>query len=285
MKHIYKFKAMSTLCELIAFEQDKNKADIAAQDILKTTKELEKKYNYYDPNSYLSKINTREIKRLDIQTKTLLQRAIKYYHKTNKIFDVTIATIKDIYTTTDTINNLLKQKEFLLPFVGCEHFEIKHDKIKFNNPYTKIDLGGFVKEYAVDMAIKVLQKRKIKNALVNFGGDIFALGRKPNGEKIKIGIKNPLNPKTFYQFVEIENESLTTSASYERNYKIENQLFSHIISKNTTSKQPLSVSVISNNCVESGVFSTSLMIDLTLKTKNKTIIISSTISDKNKPSD
>lgn len=264
---------MSTDCELIIFEDKKIKADSVAHEVLKNTMELEKKYNYYNPNSYLSKINQREIKELDIQTKSLLQRASQYYIKTNKIFDITIATIKDIYTKYDKVDTLMVKKEKLIPFVGCEHFEIKRDKIIFDNIYTKIDLGGFVKEYAVDMAIKTLQKRKIKSGLVNFGGDVFALGKKPNKERFKVGIKDPQNPTQFYQFVDIENEALTTSASYERSYKIEDKIFSHIISKDIYSKTPLSVSVISNNCIESGVYSTTLMIDSGIKTKNRVIIV------------
>ena len=84
-----------------------------------------------------------------------------------------------------------------------------------------------------------------------------------------MGIKNPQNPKEFIQFVEIENEALTTSASYERNVTIEGEVFSHILTKGEKKEHPLSVTVISKNCVESGVFSTALMVNPSLKTKNK----------------
>ena len=273
MRYVYKFKAMSTVCELVIFENDKSRADLAAHNVLKTTMELEKKYNYYSPDSYLSKINNREVNTLDNQTKTLLKRASSYYTKTDKTFDITIATLKNLYTTHSSIDRLEKEKELLMPYVGCEYFEIQRDKIKFDNAYTKIDLGGFVKEYSVDMAVKVLQKHKIKSALVNFGGDIFALGVKPNGQKMKIGIKDPHNPSEFYQFVEIEDEALTTSASYERNYTIGEEVYSHIIAKESKTQTPLSVSVISKSCVESGVYSTSLMINPQLKNPHKVITI------------
>ena len=260
---------MSAPAELILFTDLKSKADNIAKLVLGEAKRLEKKYNYYDPNSLLSKINQRTENRLDAETKSLLQRAKQYYKLTDKIFDITIATIKELYISQKSTSSLIKAKSTLINFVGCEHFEIKKDKIIFDNKYTKIDLGGFVKEYAVDRAVNIIIKNRIKSALINFGGDIYAIGKKPNGEKFRVGIKNPKDKTKHIKFVEIENQALTTSASYERNYKIENQDYSHIISKNLSVNNHTSATVISKNCVESGVFSTSLIIDPNLRTKNK----------------
>ncbi len=273
MKYIYKFEAMTTPCEIVLFSQDKPKADKVAQIILKEAKRLQKKYNYFSKDSFLYALNSRTIDELDIETKDLLQRAIKYYTKTQKSFDITIATIKDLYKEDSSLDGFLEKKAALLEFVGCEHIDIKKSRLYFDNPYTKIDLGGFVKEYAVDQAVKILKKAKIDSALVNFGGDIYALGKKPNGEKFKVGIKDPKNREKFIKFIQIENEALTTSASYERNITIEGELFSHIISKESMQNVPSSVTVISKNCVESGVFSTALMINPKLSTKNRVILL------------
>jgi thiamine biosynthesis lipoprotein len=272
-KFVYKFSAMSTPCEVILYADDKNKADSVARAILNETKKLEKKYNYYDKNSYLSKINDRKEKTLDSQTKSLLKRAKEYYEKTGGIFDITIATIKDLYKSAKTIDSLESQKGELLKYVGCEYFKIQKDKIIFENNYTKIDLGGFVKEYAVDRSVSIVKKNKISSALINFGGDIYALGLKPNGELFKVGIKDPKDPSKKHTEVELKDEALTTSASYERNYKVQDKTFSHILSKGDEASILRSVSVISQNCVESGVYSTSLMIDPNIKTNNKVLIL------------
>ena len=274
MLFLYRFEAMTTPCELSLFCEDKAKADGVAQAVLKETKRLEKRYNYFAADSFLSQLNRREVSQLDPETKNLLQRAIKYYTRTNKVFDITIATIKDIYKDGQSLKALHEAREKLLPYVGCEHLQIKKNKLYFDNPYTKIDLGGFVKEYAVDQAVKIIKKVKLKAALVNFGGDIYAFGKKPGGEKFRVGIKNPQNPATFVQFVEIENEALTTSASYERNVTIEGERFSHILEKEIKAcEKPASVTVISPSCVESGVYSTALMVDPTIATSNRVIML------------
>ena len=264
---------MSTPCELILYESQKAKADSVAESVVVEVKRLEKKYNYYNENSYISSINSRAESRLDQESKSLLKRAKQYYSLTDGIFDITVATFKDLYKSESSISELNEKKEKLLPYVGCEHFDIKKDKIIFDNEFTKIDLGGFVKEYAVDRSAQLIKKAKIKSALINYGGDIYALGKKPDGSKYTIGIKNPDNPNEHTQYVEIENQALTTSASYERNYKIEDEVLSHIFSKESHDTQPKSVSIVSASCVESGVYSTSLMVKPSLRHSNKSIIL------------
>ncbi len=272
-KFIYKFKAMSTPCELILYAKEKTLSDNAAKAVLLETKRLEKKYNYYKSDSLLSLLNSRLIKELDSETKSILQRAKKYYQLTNGLFDITIATIKELYRNEKNLEEFNAKKEQLKPFVGCEHFSIKRNKIIFDNEYTKIDLGGFVKEYAVDRAVIVLKKYKITSGLVNYGGDIYAIGKKPDGTKFTIGIKDPKNLSSFAIEVPLQDQALTTSASYERSYTIGSKTYSHIISNSESTSTPNSVSIVSNNCVESGIYSTSMMIDKSLKTNNQVIIL------------
>jgi len=252
---IYKFECFTSPCEIQLYGDDKTISDNCAKDILHEAKRLEKKYNYFDSNSLLSDINNRKINTLDTETKSLITRAKQYYKKTNKVFDITLVTIK--------------HDKKLFDFVGCEHFEIKRNKIYFDNDFTKIDLGGFVKEHSVDRAVTIANKYKIKSALINFGGDIYAIGYKPDGTKYSIGITNPKHQNKILFRIDIKDEALTTSALYER--------AGHIISKNIMQKKILSSTVVSNNCVQSGVYSTSLMCDDTIDTKNKKYLINESL--------
>jgi len=271
MLEIYKFESMTTPCELQLYCDSKEVADSCAVDIMKECKRLEQKYNYYSNDSYLHRINLRQSNTLDSETKSLLSISKQYYKKTNGLFDITIATLKDIYQS-NSIKQIKEEKTKLLEYTGCEHFSIKKNKINFTNEFTKIDFGGLVKEYSVDRAVKIIKKYKIKSALVNFGGDIYAHGRKPNNEKFNIGITNPIKKEEYLFNISIENQALTTSASYERNIKVQDEVYSHIISKDKKS-DILSATVVSNSCVQSGVYSTALMCNSMLETKDDTYII------------
>ncbi len=251
---------MTSPCEVHIFCNNADKSRSIASKILQTAKALEQKYNFYNPNSFLSQINQRKTTQLDPQTKDLLSRAKLFYARTDGIFDITMGTL----TSSRKYKNITQvedEVERLLPFVGVEHFKIKKNRISFDNPHTLIDLGGFVKEFAVDLGVKILKKEKIASALINFGGDIYVLGVKPSGEPFSVGIKNPLNPKAYITHVQIENQALTTSASYERYQTIEDKSYSHIIHKEALQSSVISATVISSSVLESGVYSTSLMIN------------------------
>ena len=266
---------MTSPCELHIYCDDPHRARAIAMKILDMAKKLEQKYNFYNNSSYLSAINRREVDTLDHQTKELLSRAKQFYHKTGGIFDITMGTLVSS-RREKSIKKIESKLEEMRPFVGVDHFKIKKNRISFDNPYTLIDLGGFVKEFAVDQAVKLLRRDKIESALINFGGDIYALGRKPNGKEFTIGIKNPHSPSEYITHVKLENRALTTSASYERNHIVEGKIYSHIIHTEELQEEIASATVISTTAVESGVYSTSLMINPKLKTSLEKILIDST---------
>ena len=263
---------MTSPCEVHIFTYSQTKANQLAKKILENSKKLEQKYNFYNPNSFLSQINQRKIDKLDFQTQEILKRAKNFYYKTDTIFDITIGTLTQA-RKQKSIQAIEEETQKLLPFVGVEHFKIKKNRISFDNSHTLIDLSGFVKEFAIDQAIKILKKAKIKSALVNFGGDIYALGTKPNSQPFVVGIKNPLNPKEHIKRVALTNQALTTSASYERFLEVEDKTYSHIIDKSPIQTDIISATVIASNAVESGVYSTSLMIKPTLKCSLSKILI------------
>jgi thiamine biosynthesis lipoprotein len=251
---------MTTSCEVHLFTSSHAHAKKVAMEILAMAKRLEKKYNFYAPNSYLSALNGRTMTHLDPESVDILRLAKHFYRSTNGIFDVTVGTLKESMKY-QTIEEIEREKEALQPYVGSDHFAIKHQKLSFSNPYTRIDLGGLVKEYAVDQGVKIVKRAKIESALLNFGGDIYALGAKPDGSWFKIGLKNPLDPSTYIEDIYLSNQAFTTSASYARNQQVEGKTYSHIMHTKELQGTILSASVLSPTVLQSGIYSTALMID------------------------
>ncbi|MBF0275387.1 MAG: FAD:protein FMN transferase [Nitrospinae bacterium] len=260
----YLFQAMTTNCELQVIHGNKKTADFAASTVLREVKRLEKKYNFHSPTSYLSqKINNRENDTLvlDEETATLLNRVFNLSKECNDIFDITVGTFSDCYKKK-TIQEYNKCIEALKHYTGRTTFILEGNTLTFTNSFTKFDLGGVVKEYSIDVSKEILQKSSIFSALINYGGDIYALGVKEDGTKWKVGIKNPSNPKLNIKSIELSNKALTTSAHYERKRKIGKKEVSHIIpSKNAASSSLIQSTVISDSVLESGIYSTSFLID------------------------
>ncbi|MBL1277283.1 MAG: FAD:protein FMN transferase [Ectothiorhodospiraceae bacterium] len=105
-------------------------------------------------------------------------------------------------------------------------------QMRGKNPALKLDFGAFAKGYAVDRAIEFLQEAGIKNAVVNAGGDLRAIGR--HGERPwRIGIRHPRQAGILAS-VEVEgDESVFTSGDYERYFDWEGKRYDHIIDPRT----------------------------------------------------
>ncbi|NOU91686.1 FAD:protein FMN transferase [Paenibacillus sp. LMG 31456] len=118
-----------------------------------------------------------------------------------------------------------------------------------------IDLGGVAKGFAIDLAAHEL--REFEGFVVNAGGDLYAGGVDEKGGKWSIGIQHPEHKEQIIQTVEISNEAVCTSGSYERKSALKNGVH-HII--DPRSKQSpnewISCSVIAPYAMMADAFST-----------------------------
>lgn len=90
----------------------------------------------------------------------------------------------------------------------------EHDRTLYLNKPMVIDLGAVAKGFAIDLAANEL--KDFDGFVVNAGGDLFAGGVDRNGCPWKIGIQHPEKKEQIIHTVEISNEAICTSGSYER---------------------------------------------------------------------
>lgn len=257
----FSFVAMTTECNVKLCADTKHAAQKCFHEIFNNTFRLERKYNFYDRKSYLSKkVNNRKNNTVSLDTETLFvfQKIREYSEATNGVFDITVGTLKACFKL-DELSELQTCIDKNRAHTGLEAWSLSKKKLKTRDSQTLFDLGGVIKEYAVDEAAKIAKKYGIKAALIDYGGDIYGYGCKPDGNPFTIGIKNPKNLKEYIFAMPLSNQALTTSASYERNTKIEGEIFSHIIGKDY-SVEIISSSVISKSALTSGIYSTVFML-------------------------
>ena len=97
-----------------------------------------------------------------------------------------------------------------------------------NNPAVQLDLGGYAKGYALDIALVELQKLGVKNALVNIGGNIIALGK--HGHKPwRVGIQHPRKPSAIASLDLESGWAIGTSGDYQRYFELDGKRYCHII--------------------------------------------------------
>jgi thiamine biosynthesis lipoprotein len=109
---------------------------------------------------------------------------------------------------------------------------VKNGKVFSKNPAVQLDLGGFAKGFALDSALSSLRKQGVKNALVNIGGNIIALGK--HGDKPwRVGIQHPRKPNAIATIDLASGWAIGTSGDYQRYFDLDGKRYCHIIDPET----------------------------------------------------
>ena len=220
----------------------------------------------YIDKSELSRINVNaSVAPVNISKETfdLLKLARELSELSNGAFDITYASVGYLYDyrnkqrpDDDTINELLSAVDY-------RHVILDHEQqtVFFASDKVKIDLGGIAKGYAVDNAIRALEKLGIKHALVTAGGDTRLLGDR-NGKPWIVGIRDPRDEDKQAVVLPLQNEAMSTSGDYERYFEEDGKRYHHILSPQTgrSSSQIQSVSIIGPQSVYNDALSTAVFV-------------------------
>ena len=109
---------------------------------------------------------------------------------------------------------------------------VSADRVTSSNPTVQLDFGGYAKGYALDRAAEILHASGIRNALINVGGNIMALGRRA-GRPWRVAIEAPRGDGLLGTIELNDGEALGTSGDYRRFYEINGKRYGHIIDPRT----------------------------------------------------
>ena len=107
--------------------------------------------------------------------------------------------------------------------------------VYISDPDMRLDVGALGKGYATEKAAQLLIDRKATSYVLNFGGNIRAIGTKVTGKGWVTGITNPdkTSEESFVCKVDLKDISLVTSGDYERYYVVDGKKYHHIIDPDT----------------------------------------------------
>ena len=127
---------------------------------------------------------------------------------------------------TKAIENLVKAHPRLADLA------ISGTYVTSTNPAVRLDLGGYAKGYALDKAAAYLKSQGVKNALINIGGNILALGAKGRAPW-RVGIQHPRKAGALATLELKDGEAIGTSGDYQRYFETEGKRFCHLIDPRT----------------------------------------------------
>jgi thiamine biosynthesis lipoprotein len=125
-----------------------------------------------------------------------------------------------------------------------------------------LDFGGIAKGYAVDRAIEVLRQFGITSALIDAGGNFYALGTPAGRAYWRAGIRHPLRLEEVVARLPVTGKGVSTSGNYERFFEIGGKKYCHIMDPRTgwPVEDMLSATIIADSATAADALSTAVFV-------------------------
>ena len=260
-------KAQGTTYHITYYdEQNRN----LQPEIEKILTNFDKSVSTYIPNSIISRINSNEKNVIvDDYFIACFEKAKEVWKNTNGAFDPTVYPLVNAWGFGPKKKQKIEHEKIdsILKFVGFDLIKLKERKVIKKDPRVSLDFNAFAQGYSVDVVSNFLISQDITSFIVEIGGEVYAKGKKINGNNWTIGIEKPIDNKDsenpLKAIVKLEDLAIATSGDYRR-FVVENGVkYAHHIDPKTgypTKNNLLSASVFAKQCIASDANATGILV-------------------------
>lgn len=203
-------------------------------------KRIEAMISSWDPNSETSLVNSNagiQPVKVSLELFKLIERAKKISEITDGAFDISYASMDNIWKFDGTVDRLPSKTEIQLSIanIGYQNIELNENNqtVFLKEKGMRIGFGAIGKGFAADKAKELLISKGVKGGIVNASGDLTTWGTRETGEKWMIGITNPEKKDEVFSWLPIVESSVATSGNYEKYLIFKGEKYSHIIDPRT----------------------------------------------------
>ena len=278
---------LGTICTINLFEQG---TPALYSRVFERIRELEAIFSANQEGTDLDKVNKNsglEPVKVRPELIEVLEYALEYAEESGGAFDPTVSPLVKLWGIGTDNARVPSEEEIrkALDLINYHEVEINRTEgsVLLRRPGMALDLGAIAKGYAADELRKLLAREGVKQAIIDLGGDIFAMGEKKAPKSFRnslkrifsggrpkpgddenfwrIGIQDPRQSRGNYLgILKVKNKAVVTSGVYERFFEEAGKRYHHIFS--TKSGYPvdnglLSVTVVADNAMTADALSTS----------------------------
>lgn len=255
---------MGTIVNITLYDK-KNQSIL--EKVFKEINTLEEKFSLNIPSSEVNEINKNAGNspvKVSNETFEIINKAIEISKMSKGSFDITIGPLVNLWGIGSDKARLPSKSEidYCLDLIGYENIILDEStkSVFLKKEKMILDLGAIAKGYIADIIKDMLINEGVKKAIIDLGGNIFALGEKSKNTPWTIGIQNPFeNRGTPLGTLKITNQSVVTSGIYERFLEVEGIKYHHILNPSTGypfHNELASVSIISSKSIDGDALST-----------------------------
>jgi thiamine biosynthesis lipoprotein len=260
---------MGTLAEIAVVHHEPAAAQAAIDAAIAELQAVDRRMTRFTASSDIGRANRRaagEAVALEPTTAAVLREALAWAQSSDGAFDPALGRAIGLWDVGHRtappadrqLRRLAGRRLYRALDVGAWR---GRDAVRFTDGDVEVDLGGIAKGFGVDRATDALRARSIERALVNVGGDLYALGESERGEPWVIGIQSPDDPTRVLETLTAHDSAVATSGDYLQYFAYEGRRFHHLLDPDTAAprRTPVhSVTVVAATCLAADAAATAV---------------------------
>ncbi len=263
---------LGTLCTVRIVEGPKGaKAEKLLDGAFARLRAIEERLSANKEGTELARINEaagRAALPASDELRLVLGKALEYARLSGGAFDPSIGPLVKLWGIGSDAARLPARSEIeaarrLIDWKAVELDEAAKT-VRLARPGMRLDLGAIAKGYAADELKRLLAAGGVKAAIVDLGGNVYALGAKRGGGNWRIGVQVP-DPQAgrgeYLGIVEGLDMTVVTSGVYERFLEAGGKRYHHILDPATgypVDNGLVSVTIATASSVDADALSTTL---------------------------
>lgn len=232
---------MGTTFTIYLYSPDHDTAAAEFSAAFDEIERIEEALSNYRASSELSRINRlagEQPVTTDPEVFHLLQTSFDYSRRSAGAFDITVGPLMRAWGFFRENGRYPSDVELAhaRASVGWNKvvLNLPQRTVKFAVPGMELDMGGIGKGYAVDRVVAVLRDAGVSSALVDAGSStLYALGTPPGKSGWKVLVPKPGDRVHAVSEVLLRDNSLSTSGSYEKFFRLDGRTYCHIMDPRT----------------------------------------------------
>ncbi|MCR9012183.1 FAD:protein FMN transferase [Gabonibacter chumensis] len=238
--------------------------------IIKEMERVNYSLSMFNPHSVIAKVNREESDQVDSLFVRMFIQARKVYDATEGAFDITVAPLSNAWGFGFKNERLpsAEKVDSLLQYIGMNKLTLNGMQLIKAIEGVQLDASSIAKGLGVDLVADFLDKKGVKNYMVDIGGEIRVRGISSKKRAWRIGIDKPVDDvsastRELQAVVAIEGGALATSGNYRNFYVVDGKKYAHTINPKTgypVQRDILSSSVYAPTCMEADAYATAFMV-------------------------
>lgn len=251
---------MGTLAEVGVVDRDEHRAHRAIDAAIAELRAVDRTMTRFSPDSEVGRAN-REAARgpvpVSAATAEVIAAGLVWAEASDGAFDPALGRAVELWNVGH--RSAPPAADGLRRFAGAGLYRsLELDRragepvVVYHDDAVGIDLGGIAKGYGVDRAARALREWGVTDALVNVGGDLYALGVSEDGDPWEVGVRDPDDETRLAATFRISDRAIATSGDYEQYFVHDGRRYHHLLDPRTGEPRRTgirSVTVAADRCM------------------------------------